>query len=494
MGGLGALWRQWLPTSLGSSMLVLERPAVAAAVAHSSSTQHALAAFGIGISVIVVVNAPALALAPFVVALHGRINMRSIRTYTLLIGSLGVAAVAFLAAFPAVLQTLLDPDALTAQELPAVLFALAPASMIVAVRRYLHGRLIACGATRGIAEATGIRLVVSVAFAWFTAPVGSAAAGAFALTLGACTEAVALSRGLRRDAPAPGASLPTAGMATLGARHAPVAATRMLNMAPQLATTIGIAHAAASLPSLVAWPVLYGLLSLFTGPLSDIETVSTAALRRDGTDPNPRRLAVLLGSLVTAGYGLVLLTPLLAMYLAGFSGLTGQPLGLSLRWAFLTLLVPALWVVRGHLRGIVLAGDHHRPLAYGVGAHLAGLGLVLTATVRWGMPGVTCAVLAVLGGVLAETLSLLPPTFSGRRADRVCGPGRVGKPDAPTKTEVVMGTGDKIDNKAEEMKGKTKETVGRATDDEQLEAEGHADQAKSNLKQAGEKIKDVFKS
>ena len=57
-----------------------------------------------------------------------------------------------------------------------------------------------------------------------------------------------------------------------------------------------------------------------------------------------------------------------------------------------------------------------------------------------------------------------------------------------------MGADDKIDNKAEEFKGKVKEGVGRATDDESLEAEGRGDQASSNLKQAGEKIKDVFKS
>jgi len=56
-----------------------------------------------------------------------------------------------------------------------------------------------------------------------------------------------------------------------------------------------------------------------------------------------------------------------------------------------------------------------------------------------------------------------------------------------------MGVDDKAKNKAEELKGKGKETVGRATDDEELEAEGKADQATSNLKQAGEKIKDVFK-
>jgi uncharacterized protein YjbJ (UPF0337 family) len=57
-----------------------------------------------------------------------------------------------------------------------------------------------------------------------------------------------------------------------------------------------------------------------------------------------------------------------------------------------------------------------------------------------------------------------------------------------------MAFDDKVDNKSEELGGKVKEGVGKATDDEQLEAEGKADQAGANLKQAGEKIKDVFKS
>ncbi|GAA4954052.1 CsbD family protein [Actinoplanes utahensis] len=57
-----------------------------------------------------------------------------------------------------------------------------------------------------------------------------------------------------------------------------------------------------------------------------------------------------------------------------------------------------------------------------------------------------------------------------------------------------MAFDDKVDNKAEEVGGKVKEGVGKATDDERLEAEGKADQRASNLKQAGEKIKDVFKS
>jgi uncharacterized protein YjbJ (UPF0337 family) len=48
--------------------------------------------------------------------------------------------------------------------------------------------------------------------------------------------------------------------------------------------------------------------------------------------------------------------------------------------------------------------------------------------------------------------------------------------------------------KAEELKGKAKDTAGELSGDEQLQAEGQSDQAKGNMKQAGEKVEDVFKS
>ena len=57
-----------------------------------------------------------------------------------------------------------------------------------------------------------------------------------------------------------------------------------------------------------------------------------------------------------------------------------------------------------------------------------------------------------------------------------------------------MGLSDKIQNAAEDAKGKMKEATGKATDDEQLEAEGQVDQSKSDLKQAGENVKDAFRN
>jgi uncharacterized protein YjbJ (UPF0337 family) len=56
-----------------------------------------------------------------------------------------------------------------------------------------------------------------------------------------------------------------------------------------------------------------------------------------------------------------------------------------------------------------------------------------------------------------------------------------------------MGANDKISNKLDDMAGKAKEGLGKATGDRDTENKGKGDQAKSSLKDAGEKVKDAFK-
>lgn len=57
-----------------------------------------------------------------------------------------------------------------------------------------------------------------------------------------------------------------------------------------------------------------------------------------------------------------------------------------------------------------------------------------------------------------------------------------------------MGASDKVSNKIDDAGGKAKEALGKATGDRNTENEGKVDQAKSSLKDAGEKIKDAFKN
>lgn len=54
-----------------------------------------------------------------------------------------------------------------------------------------------------------------------------------------------------------------------------------------------------------------------------------------------------------------------------------------------------------------------------------------------------------------------------------------------------MGLGDKIKNAADEAVGKAKEEWGDLTDNEKLEAEGQAQQAAANARQAGQEVKDA---
>jgi uncharacterized protein YjbJ (UPF0337 family) len=52
---------------------------------------------------------------------------------------------------------------------------------------------------------------------------------------------------------------------------------------------------------------------------------------------------------------------------------------------------------------------------------------------------------------------------------------------------------DKIKNAKDSVKGAAKDVTGRIKDDKSLEAEGKADRAIADLKQAGEKVKDAIK-
>ncbi|HEX8935104.1 MAG TPA: CsbD family protein [Pseudonocardiaceae bacterium] len=56
-----------------------------------------------------------------------------------------------------------------------------------------------------------------------------------------------------------------------------------------------------------------------------------------------------------------------------------------------------------------------------------------------------------------------------------------------------MSFADKFRHKAQELRGRIKRNTGEVTGDRRLQAEGTAEEAMGNLKQAGEKIKDAFR-
>ena len=57
-----------------------------------------------------------------------------------------------------------------------------------------------------------------------------------------------------------------------------------------------------------------------------------------------------------------------------------------------------------------------------------------------------------------------------------------------------MSAADKTKNTAQDLTGKAKEAAGKVTHNEELHAQGKADQTKADAKKAGENVKDVFKN
>jgi uncharacterized protein YjbJ (UPF0337 family) len=56
-----------------------------------------------------------------------------------------------------------------------------------------------------------------------------------------------------------------------------------------------------------------------------------------------------------------------------------------------------------------------------------------------------------------------------------------------------MSASDKLRNKLQRLGGRAKETIGRATGDRKLQNRGVRDQFTSDVKDAGEKVKDTFR-
>jgi uncharacterized protein YjbJ (UPF0337 family) len=56
-----------------------------------------------------------------------------------------------------------------------------------------------------------------------------------------------------------------------------------------------------------------------------------------------------------------------------------------------------------------------------------------------------------------------------------------------------MSGADKARNKLDQITGKIKAAMGRATHDPEMEAQGKVDERTSHLKDAGEKVKDAFR-
>jgi hypothetical protein len=406
------LFRLWLPTVFGASMLVAEIPLVAASAARSAAGGQALAAIGIGVAILVVINTPALAITPLIATEQGRRAQRQLWRHSVAVGLIGSVALLALAVPPGSTgrNALFNLDPALADAVSAFLLGLAPNSFAVAIRRYLHGQLIHARHTAPIIWATLVRIAVTSAVAWIGVALwpghGPLIAGC-ALSLGAFLEAAGLAIPAHHR-PQP-EHQPSMSWTSLTAHHAHLSAARLLTMAPPLITTAGIAHSTNAPESLIVWPVLTAYIALFSSPTTDWEAVTATALREDRHAAAPRRLTAWLAIAVSALLAVTLATGVADSFVRDLMAVPDAPADLGMRWVFLLLPVPALWITRAYLRGRVMADDTTRQLSYASLAHAIVLVATVAALTPTALPGVACASIALLTGMIVEATVIRYP-------------------------------------------------------------------------------------
>jgi hypothetical protein len=412
----------WAPTALSTSLLVVELPVVTALLARGTQGEQSLAAFGIALGVLVVVNAPALSLTAATVSLaRSGAQFRAMRNYALLIGAATTGLLLMLTVGPGggVLTAVTGVDGDTGLLVRQGLGILSLAPLAVAWRRLQQGILIHTRHTLPITVASLVRVAVTVVVSTgllIGTDVAGVVVGAGGLLAGACSEAAAVTWAARRYG-----GIPAAGGDGLAFRrvvrfHLPVAAATLITMLPQGLVAAGMARGQASAESLAAWPVVYGLMSLFTGPTTDLESV-TASVRRDSPgERSSLRLARRLALVLSATFALIAVSPIGVAYVQDFSGAPDGPADVAVAALPWLALAPGLWALRAYARGALLAADRPGRVQVAAVAGLATLACVLLGGAT--LEEVSALVVGCLALVCALAVELAVLTSAApRRAD-----------------------------------------------------------------------------
>jgi progressive ankylosis protein len=341
------------------------------------------------------------------------------------------------------------------------LWILLPWPAAIGYRRFLHGILIRSGRTRRVAYGTAIRLagMAGTALVLATTGIPGAWVGAGALAAGVVIEAVAawfMSRdvvGQLLAGPSEGegggiderashsadrisvegpaqepALLREAGAGTGGIRavgeaarsrptpvssppgelsyrtivqfYYPLALTSLIGLTTQPILTFFMGRAPAPVESLAVFPVVMALYFLFgTFGLSYQEAAIALVGRQGEYRRELGRFAAGLAAVASGGLGLIAFTPMARVWFEGVSGLEPSLAALAFVPAQIIALGPALSVIMGFQRAILVQARRTRPITVATAIEVCAIAL-LFPFFAWGMGwmGVTAAMVSLICG------------------------------------------------------------------------------------------------
>ncbi len=420
----------WLPLAGTWLMMAAEGPYLAAIIARLDRPTENLAAFGVAFALAIIIEAPVIMLMAASTALvTDAASYAALRrfTYTL-------AAALTLVQVVAVLPPVFDWLALSLIGLPPGVARLThhglaimlPWPIAIGYRRFRQGLLIRRRLTRLVTCGTAVRLAAMSAAALAAARVPELEGvhvGTIALATGVVVEAVAsrvmtrgvvaeLLEGTHRGAAADTGAAGAAAALTMPAIfrfYLPLAMTSLLAMAVQPAVTFFVGQSRYALESLAVLPVIHGLTFLFRALGLSFQEVGIALFGDRWEQYRPiRNFGWMLAAFAAGGLGLIVFTPLAAVWFEDVSGLSPELAAFALLPAQILALLPAgsVWIC--FQRAVLVHARQTAPITWAGIFEVAVVVVLLTVTTQvlsW--IGAVGAATAIVGGRLAGVLFLL---------------------------------------------------------------------------------------
>jgi Na+-driven multidrug efflux pump len=410
--------------------MLLEAPLVNAFLARGAEPELSLAAYGVALSIVLVVEAPILMILELSIALSKSLPaFRAIRRFYIIAG-LGVTAVGVGAFYTPFCQVLLCrlmniPPPIAAATVPA-LRVLAFWSFPIGWRRVYQGILIRDGRTRIIGVATVVRLLVLSAIMLFVQPSGllpGATLGALAMVVAVVLESLIIhwagqSSIDRRLTPA--TSNPEGlTLRYLWAFYLPLAVTTVLRQGIRPIVSAGIAAAPMAELSLAAWPVAFGLTSIFWGPTMGLQQVTIALAEDKLSWQRVSRFVLAAGAVLTGSLAIISFTPLLGIVLRQLFGLSEELALLAMPATRIMALLPLGYTFHALFTGLLVKQARTGTVRTSKALNLVIVGLSLFAGLRLGgLWGAVLGAAALTAGTLVEAVWLY---WRSRSAERMLG-------------------------------------------------------------------------
>jgi hypothetical protein len=414
-----AIFLFWLPLALQWIMMALEGPFLAAVIARLADPTFNLAAYGVAFALAILVESPVIMLMSASTALvEDAHTFRRLRNFAMGLNGLATGLLLFLLmppVFDLVIRRAMGVPTEVADLVNGSLWILLPWPAAIGYRRFLHGILIRAGLTRRVMWGTAIRLVGMTSVGLILARQGLPGAwvGAGALSAGVVIEAVAarfMARGALRELlgrPQVANPVPLE-YGTIARFYYPLALTSFIGLTTQPILTFFMGRSPAPVESLALFPVVLSLAFLFGTLGLSFQEASIALVGRNGEHrAEVARFARGLGLVAAGGLALLSFTPLSRLWFEGVAGLSPEMAALAVPPLQVITLAPALAVVLGFQRGLLVQARNTRPITMGTAIEVTAIAL-LFPFFGWGMGwmGVTAAMAALVSGRVLGALFL----------------------------------------------------------------------------------------